>query len=58
MVNHIPGRCHLLMILQSDEIYNLKLGVLKMSLSWGPGSKQEIALVDLVPRSLTGTFFH
>jgi hypothetical protein len=25
--------------------------------SWGPGSKQEIALVNLVPRSVTGTFF-
>jgi hypothetical protein len=23
---------------------------------WGPGSKQELALVNLVPRSLTGTF--
>jgi hypothetical protein len=24
---------------------------------WRPGSKQEIALVNLVPRGLTGTFF-
>jgi hypothetical protein len=24
---------------------------------WGPGSKQEIAFVNLVPRSLTDTFF-
>jgi hypothetical protein len=32
----------------------------KMSLqgSWGPGSKHEITLVNLVPMSLTGTFFN
>jgi hypothetical protein len=26
-------------------------------LLWAPGSKQEVELVNLVPRSLTGTFF-
>jgi hypothetical protein len=43
-------------VLYNNLLYRV---IKKMSLygSWVPGLKQEIALVNLDPRSLTGTFF-